>query len=76
MNLLEGCLSGIMALHDNEETAIYFDDIRDIENPELTLFKNEDGEDMSLSTFKAKYPKIIPRVKEAYKDLDHLKGNK
>ena len=76
MNLSDGRLCGFMALHDNEETAIYFDDIRDIENPELTLFKNEDGEKMSLSAFKAKYPKIIPRVKEAYKDLDHLKGNK
>lgn len=31
---------------------------------------------MTLAAFKVKYPKIIPRVKEAYKDLDHLKENK
>lgn len=76
LNFADGILHGIMALHDNEETAIFFDDIREIEDEEATLYYDESHESMTLADFKAKYPKIIPRVKEAYKDLDKLKGNK
>ena len=72
----DGFLTGIMAQHDNEKTAIYFTDIREIEDEEATLYNDENGEKMTLAAFKVKYPKIIPRVKEAYKDLDHLKENK
>lgn len=76
LDISDGYLNGIMALHDNEETAIYFDDIKEIEDEEATLYYDESHESMTLADFKAKYPKIIPRVKEAYKDLDKLKGNK
>lgn len=76
LDLTDGRLSGIMALHDNEDPAIYFDDIKEIEDEKKTIYKDESGKEMSLATFKAKYPKIIPRVKEAYKDLDRLKGKK
>lgn len=76
LNIVDGRLSGMMAFHDNEETAVYFDDIKEIEDEDVTLYYDENGEKMTLAAFKAKYPKIIPRVKEAYKDLENLKAGK
>ena len=72
----DGFLNGIMALHDNEKTAIYFYDIKEIEDEEITLYYDESDEKITLADFKAKYPKIIPRVKEAYKELENLKNLK
>ena len=75
LNLIDGYLYGIVALHDNGETAIIFRDIKEIEDEEITTYKDENGEEMTLAEFKAKYPKIIARMKEAVKGFGPF-GNK
>ncbi len=69
---LEGRINRFMALHDNGECAFVFSNLEEIEE-EDRYFYDQNGEKISLADFKAKYPKIIPRVKEAHKDLDKLK---